>query len=80
LPIKEWVNKGQSRTSDERVTFLYKLADWAYCSKDLCEDSPATTCRWLTTPRSGKKKIKVHAHVMFGVLCLCAEQLMRLLL
>ncbi len=107
-----------SRMSEQRVTFLYELADAAYCSKDLREDSRERSHVPLFdhNPRGGKKQefepheaqrykdrtcaervnaelkdnfgarqvwvkgqAKVHAHLMFGVLCLCAEQIMRLL-
>ena len=108
-----------SRISDLRITYLYELADAAYCSKELREDSISRGHVPLFdhNPRSGEKQAfepheaqrykertgaeranaelkdayglrqvwvrgfeKVNAHLMFSVLCLSAQQLMRLLL
>ena len=107
-----------SRMSQERVDYLYELADAAYCSNELRDDSRSRGHVPLFdhNPRGGEKQkfapheaqhykdrtgveranaelkdgrglrqiwvrghTKVHAQLMFGVLVLSAEQLMRLL-
>ena len=107
-----------ARMSQERVTYLYELADAAYCSADLRADARARghVPLYDHNPRGGEKiaftpcqanwykdrtgaersnallkdgcalrevwvrgHSKVHAHLMFGVLVVAAQQLMRLL-
>lgn len=108
-----------SRKSEQRVQYCYELADAAYCSNELREDSISRGHVPLFdhNPRNGEKKEfapheaqrykarsgveranaelkdrrglrqvwvrgfpKVNEHLMFAVLTLSAEQLMRLLL
>jgi hypothetical protein len=107
-----------SMMSSQRVTYLYELADAAYCSEELrahsiqgnhiplFDHNPRGGVKrefepWhahLYKDRTGAERVnaelkdgrglrqvwvqghaKVHAHLMFGVLALCADQLMRLL-
>jgi hypothetical protein len=107
-----------SMMSSQRVTYLYELADAAYCSEELRAHSKQGNHIPLFdhNPRGGEKRefepwhahlykdrtgaeranaelkdgrglrqvwvrgcTKVHAHLMFGVLVLSADQLMRLL-